>query len=294
MNIRQPLFIIGSPRSGTSLLRLILTCHSEIIVPPECGFMVWLYEKYCTWSSNDSANTNMRAQYIDDLFACKKFDTWMLDREVLDALLAEQQATDYAALSAIIYMAYARKYSRTVKIWGDKNNFHINNLSTLCAIYPDARFLHIVRDGRDVACSYREVMRRGSSSPYSPRLNTEIDAIAAEWSTNVLKVNDYLAKLDASRQMFVRYEDLVQDTKTAISAICRWLDLTFEEKMLSFYEDNRRLQLEPALTLDWKRRTLDPVSADTVGRFRTLLTLDEQRRFSEVASVALGLYRYID
>jgi len=293
MNIRQPLFVIGSPRSGTSLLRLILTSHSEIIVPPECGFIVWLYEKYCAWSSSDALDADSRAQYLDDLFLCKKFDTWGTERAALDELLAEHYPADYAGLCATIYMAYARKHSRTVTIWGDKNNFHINHLPTLRSIYPDARFVHIVRDGRDVACSYREVMLRGSSSPYSPNLNTDIDAIATEWSTNVLKVNDYLSSLDASRQMLIRYEDLVENTKTSVMEICRWLGLPFEEKMLEFHEVNRRMQLEPALTLDWKQRTLEPISDDTVGRYRTTLPIVEQIRFTEVAGDSLIKFGYM-
>lgn len=293
MNIRQPLFIIGSPRSGTSLLRLILTSHSDISVPPECGFVVWLHDKFSAWSTSDAADANSRNRYLDDLFSCKKFDTWEIERTALDTLLAEHQPSDYASLSAIVYMAYALKHSRTVSMWGDKNNFHINHLTTLNSIYPEARFLHIVRDGRDVACSYREVMQRKSSSPYSPRLNTDINEIATEWSTNVLKVSDYLFALDASRRLLLRYEDLVQNTESSVAGVCQWLGLQFEETMLEFHEANRRMKLEPALTLDWKQRTLEPISDDTVGRYRALLQTDEQILFAKVAGAALSRFGYM-
>lgn len=293
MNTEQPLFIIGNPRSGTSLLRLILTSHSAIIIPPECGFVIWLYEKYSAWSSADSTCSARRTQFLGDLYACKKFDTWELDRKLLENLIVERSPSDYAALCADVYKAYAQKLSRNVIFWGDKNNFHINCLKDLNNIYPKATFLHIVRDGRDVACSYREVMQHGSSSPYSPNFKTEIRAIAEEWSTNVIQVDNYLAGLDASRQMLVRYEDLVGKTNPTVATICEWLGLSVEDRMLEFHKDNRRMQLEPALTLDWKRRTLEPISEDTVGRYNTMLTLNELYDFTEIAGMALKRFGYV-
>jgi len=293
MNLQHPLFIIGSPRSGTSLLRLMLTTHSKIVIPPECGFIVWLYEKYGTWSLDNSVDAASRMQYLDDLLACKKFDTWELERGPLETILVEHQPRDYAALCATVYKAFALMHEKRPLIWGDKNNFHTGFLPLLNAIYPEALFLHIVRDGRDVACSYREVMRHCSTSPYSPRLATEINDIAIEWSTNVLKVDNYLSGLITSRRILIRYEDLVNDTAAALTDLCRWLGLSLEDAMLSAHEANRRLKLEPALTLDWKRRTLEPISADTVGRYQNLLSVKEKISFARLAGDTLRRFGYV-
>jgi len=292
MEARQPVFIIGSPRSGTSLLRLILTSHSQIVIPPECGFIVWLYREYKNWTAKDAVDDRLRGQFLIDLYACRKFDTWALDRAELNSLIINQQPSDYATLCALIYEAYAASQSRSVAVWGDKNNFHVNHLSTLSEIYPDARFLHLVRDGRDVACSYREVMKQNSMSPYAPQLPTDIESIADEWLTNVRKVDNYLSGLHGSKKRTVRYEDLVRQPESVISNICIWLGLVFEPKMLEFYDRNKRDQLEPSLTMDWKQRTMEPVSAGTVGRFRTLLTVDELESFNRVAGDMLSRFGY--
>jgi hypothetical protein len=292
MSIRQPIFIIGSPRSGTSLLRLLLTSHSEIVIPPECGFIVWLHQKYSNWAARDAIDSSLRCQFLDELFACKKFDTWALNRMALDSLIIKQKPADYATLCALIYTAYSHQHSRSTTIWGDKNNFYIDFLPTLNEIYPEARFLHIVRDGRDVACSYREVMQNKSASPYAPKLKTDIESIAIEWSANVLKVADSLNRLSNPRKMTVHYEDMVQKPESVLSSICSWLSLTYEPRMLAFHEINRRKQLEPALTMDWKQRTMEPISADTVGRYRTLLSAEEQDVFSMAAGPALTKFDY--
>lgn len=292
MNILQPVFIIGSPRSGTSLLRLIATSHSKIIIPPECGFIVWLHDKYGRWNVSDTVDREIRNQYLDDLYACKKFDTWELERDTLETLLLEQNPQDYASLCAAVVIAFGRKLKESPIVWGDKNNFHTDYLPLLQRIYPEARFLHIVRDGRDVACSYREVMEHRSASPYAPRLPTDIQKIAEEWSSNVLGVERHLGKLPASTRRLVRYEDLVENPQLEIMSICRWLELPFEEQMLRPHEVNGKLNLEPALTLNWKRRTLEPVSTDTVGRFQELLSVEEKARFASVAGDTLSLFGY--
>jgi Sulfotransferase family len=205
----------------------------------------------------------------------------------------EHRPVDYAALCAAVYLAFAMKQKKRPLIWGDKNNFHITHLPLLNAIYPQARFLHIIRDGRDVACSYREVMQLASSSPYSPHLPTDINDIALEWSTNVLRVDNDLSGLPDSQQLTIRYEDLVHDAAAVLVDVCHWLGLPFEEKMLAAHEVNLRMKLEPALTLDWKRRTLEPVSPDTVGRYRELLSAGEIASFESLAGDTLKKYGYV-
>lgn len=292
MNIQQPLFVIGSPRSGTSLLRLVLTNHSEIIIPPECGFIVWLHGKFSSWNKRDSINPATREQFLNELYACKKFDTWALDKATLDGLISDHQPSNYATLCALVYLAYMSKLGRSATIWGDKNNFHIDHLPLLDEIFPDARFLHIVRDGRDVACSYREVMNKKSASPYAPNLKTDIESIANEWSANVNKVACYLDELSNAKQTTVRYEDLVLQPESVLSEICSWLNVSYEPQMLAFHETNKCKQLEPFLTMDWKQRTVEPISADTVGRYRVLLSVEEQHLFNLAAGQSLAKYGY--
>lgn len=289
---QNPLFIIGSPRSGTSLLRLIMTSHTQVLIPPECGFITWLHNKYGSWCSSDSNDSIRLECFLDDLFECKKMDTWMMNREDVKKQILINHPSTYSELCSIIYLSYAISTERDFQLWGDKNNFYLNHLDELHSLYDNARFLHIVRDGRDVACSYREVMSGKTDSPYAPKLETNISDISIEWSNNVLKIDSFMTKLPIDRAMTIKYEDLVSDPENIINSVCRWLSIPFEASMINYYKENKSKKLEPEMTLDWKKRTLEPISNATVGRHARLLTSEDQYKFKELANIALKRFNY--
>lgn len=293
IKLDRPLFIIGSPRSGTSLLRLIMTSHSQILVPPECGFIIWLHTKYGNWHRADNKDGSKLTSFLYDLFESKKFDTWMLDKKIIEHQIVASQPESYAELCAIVYDAFGMSIRKDFAIWGDKNNFHLNHLDALLSLYKKARFLHIVRDGRDVACSYREVMSSKSRSPYAPKLETNITNIALEWSNNVMKVDSFMTLMPQEAGMTIRYEDLVLNSQSIITTICEWLGIQFEADMLNFYQQNKSKKLEPELTMDWKKRTLLPISDETVGRYTSSLTNEEQDEFLAAAARSLHRFSYV-
>ena len=289
----SPLFIIGNPRSGTSLLRLILTSHSCILIPPECGFIIWLYEKYNNWQMQDTNNTNRVHSFLDDLLACKKFDTWLLKRAIIETQIHNNQPQNYAELCKVVSYSFGLVTGKNLIIWGDKNNFYIHHLNKLRSLYKDAKFLHLVRDGRDVACSYREVMANQSNSPYAPKLGTNIADIALEWSNNVMKVDSFISTLSSESAITIRYEDLVLMPTPVIMKISDWLGVPFETDMLNFHQQNKMKKLEPDLTIDWKKRTLQPISDATVKRYTSLLSKEEQDSFLVIAISELQRFLYI-
>ena len=128
----NPIFIIGSPRSGTTLLRLILTCHSEVIVPPECGFIIWLRVKYQSWSIDNCFDDVMIESFVNDLLASKKFDTWGLNEALISSLITKLRPRTYAQLCMCIYKAYAESKGGVFKYWGDKNNYYVLNSYHKC------------------------------------------------------------------------------------------------------------------------------------------------------------------
>lgn len=289
----SPIFVIGSPRSGTTLLRLILTSHSYILIPPECGFIIWLKNKYGKWNIYDNKNRQLVNKFISDLFACKKFETWKMNKSIIEDMIINNNPQTYKELCFVIYAAFSASLGRNFTIWGDKNNFYLHHLNDLFSLWEKARFLHIVRDGRDVACSYREVMAEQSNSPYAPELKTSIVDIALEWSRNVEKIDSFMSTMSCESAMTIRYEDLVLSPKKTIKSICYWLNINYDNNMILFYEKNRNNNLEPNLTMDWKKRTLKPISGDTVKRYTSLLTKEEQSEFKISANHILKMYSYI-
>jgi hypothetical protein len=270
----------------------MLTCHSKIIIPPECGFIVWLQQTYSNWRQLDSANESRVDNFLDDLFGAKKFDTWGISRSVLKKHIVDTEPDNYASLCMQVYAAYGNSIKKSFTIWGDKNNFYLNYLNEILSLYKNARFLHIVRDGRDVACSYREVMEKSFSSRYAPQLPVDISEIAMEWATNVTNTNNFLSKLPNQSAMTIRYEELVKSPASTIKHVCAWLGVPYEENVNNFYSINKNKALEPSATIDWKKRTLQPISDETVGIFMRKLTSREKEKFCKTAASALSLFSY--
>lgn len=291
-SMNEPVFVLGNPRSGTSLLRLMLTSHSEVVIPPEAGFMCWLHAKYAPFSKYDWRDTSKLALFCADVAGSKKFDTWNLATRDVVASLASSRPETYAEACECVYKAFVQKTKPSATRWGDKNNFHCGRVHVLRSLFPKAQFLHIVRDPRDVACSYRDVMNLASQSPYRPNLPVNFEQIAQQWIENVSSVRMTCGHMPAWQRCVIRYEDLVNSSGETLSGICRWLGLEFEAEMLRFNEKNKAECLEPETTLDWKRRTLDPPTASRVGRYVRDLTIEERVGIEAVAGAEMERFGY--
>lgn len=290
--MRPPIFIIGNPRSGTTLLRLMVNNHPHIVVPPECGFAVWWYEKYRDWGIDAGREPQVLDGFLTDLAASKKIETWNLDYGALRDFIAAGRPADYGELVSCVYTFFGDATGKTFHRWGDKNNFYIQHIATLEAIFPEARYVHIVRDGRDVACSYRKLAATPMDSKYAPHLATDIAAIATEWHDNNAGAAAAFAALDPARVCVVRYEDLVTSSEAELRRICACLDEPFDEQMLQYYLWNQKAQQEPVEFLQWKRKTLEMPTDSEVGKFRRLLTAEEIAIFDRIAGDTLARYGY--
>jgi hypothetical protein len=195
--------------------------------------------------------------------------------------------SSYSAAAAAIYGAYAASVGRAGARWGDKNNFHTHHVAAIHEIFPEALFLHLVRDGRDVAVSYRGLARRQLDGPYAPRLPLEIGAIASQWSEGFRVASAALSRLNPGAVALVRFEDLVTDPEHTLTRVCAFIGEKFESSMLSFHQRNRELNLEPPSFLAWKQRSLEPPDPELVGVHRRELTPAELDAFEAVAAAEL-------
>jgi hypothetical protein len=275
------------------MLRLMLTTHPQLVVPPECGFMVWLQPEFGHWNVGELGGQKLAVRFVDAVVATRKFDTWGLTRDEVGMAVTARRPKSYADACDAIYRSFAKHFGKPDAEWGDKNNYYLSHIATISSIYPDARFIHIVRDGRDVACSYREVMASHSDSQYRPILPVKIDEIARQWASNISAIRAQFAVLRPKSFLQIRYEDLTENPERELTRACNWLGVKFEPKMLEFFNDNRALGLEPSATIDWKRRTLQPVCRDSVGRYMRLLSVTETAEFHSIAGAELQLYGYM-
>ena len=292
MDYSPPFFILANPRSGSSLFRIICDCNSQLSVPPESGFLVWWSSKYGTVTAEELADFNFLEVLVSDILSSKKIETWGLEKQVLLQYIVEHSPENYAEVASLVYYFQAGIRDKKPKRWGDKNNYYIHHLAELVTLYPKAKFIHLVRDGRDVACSYKNLKKIDSNSPYFPHLTDEIEAIAHEWSGNNRKIAAFLKGIDTENVLQVRYEDLLLDLKATSEVVCSFLEVNFDETMLRYYELNAKNAIEPAKTLDWKKKTLQQPDTSKIGQYKAQLTSEELKTFHAVAQTTLSTYHY--
>jgi hypothetical protein len=213
-----PFFIVGSARSGTTLLRLMLNAHPDVAVPPESRFITEL------WAHSPEVD---RRSFLDALRTHARFNAWELPIERVEEELGDRSPIVYADAIDAVYRAYTK--ARGKKTWGDKTPRYVEDIPFLARQFPDARFVHLVRDGRNVALSYADV-------PFGPKT---VAKAADLWARRVSTGMRDGRALGPDRYLEMRYEDLVEDIEGRAKEICDFLGLAFDAGMLDYTERAR-------------------------------------------------------
>jgi hypothetical protein len=216
--VSAPFFIVGSARSGTTLLRLILNAHPDVAVPPESRFVVELF----TGGNEVDADAFLRR-----LGAHHRFHTWELPIEAVRDEIGDATRLAYAAAVGAAFTAYARVQGKSR--WGDKTPRYVQHIPLLAGLWPAARFIHLIRDGRDVARSYADV-------PFGPKT---VGKAARLWAVRVRTGITDGRRLEQGRYLEINYEDLVDDAEGETKDICDFLELDFDPGMLDYTERAR-------------------------------------------------------
>lgn len=227
-----PLFIVGAERSGTTLLRVMLNSHPQLAVPPDFPFigrtwsLRWRYAR-----AHRRLDANRMAQ---EVMTSKFFRDWDLDRErVLDAI-ARVDDPGFADVIACFFIAYASAHGKVR--WGDKTPTNSLDIPLIARLFPGCKFIHLIRDGRDVAQS----LRKASFGPNS------VARAAERWTRHTRTAIRAGAALESTEYLEVRYEDLVDDAERVLRDICRFVGLPFDGAMLT-YEAGALEALPPRL-----------------------------------------------
>jgi hypothetical protein len=277
----EPIFIIANPRSGSTLLRLMLTSHPNICVPPECGWIVGKYDKYGSCNGDIDYGS-----FVEDFFhtSTKKVETWdILPKELMGALM-EKSPNTYQELVNTVYQLYIDKHQPGKKVWGDKNNFYVHHIDELLEMFPKAKYIFLSRDGRDVAVSYMDMSQY--TQKYAPRVTSDPVVAFGEWA-NVQSTID--RKLQGKDFVSVKYEELVQDPETVLAALCRSIGQVYSSDMLLYHKNN----YEPVATLAWKQKTKEPPMTSQVGRWKNSLTPTQLESIEGILRSQPNLHRFM-
>jgi hypothetical protein len=234
------LFVVGCPRSGTTLLQRILDAHPQLAVTHEQWWIPPFYRKRVGLTPEG----HVTAALIPRLFEHKQFPKLGLTREELEGLLAGGEPVAYARFVSAVYDLYAR--ARGKPLAGDKNPDYVRQMPLLHGLWPGAKFVHLLRDGRDVCLSLRNWKRPNhSASRRSTWSSDPVLTAAFYWAWHVRAGREAAAALGPGQYGEVRYESLVARPREETAGLCRLLGFPFDEGMLRFHEG--RTRAEPGL-----------------------------------------------
>lgn len=275
-------FVVGMNRSGTTLLRMMLDAHPDLTIPPETHFVPALI-KAC---KQDGATPESALEAMKSAREWGDFE--ISDEEMLGRLRALPSLRPGPAVRAF-YEIYAERQGKPR--YGEKTPTYVERMKLIQRALPEAHFVHVIRDGRDVALSVLD------------RTVRELTAgdIARRWRKKVLQARDDAPALE--HYMEIRYEDLILETEPTLQRVCDFCRLDWRDDLLRYHERSadRLQEMARALPgggrsqeLTVERRlathamTTKPPSADRVQRWRKQMSEQQRLDFEERAGDLLA------
>jgi hypothetical protein len=254
-------FILGRPRSGTTLLRTLFDAHPNAATPIECAFIINMNQKYGHISNWTRENL---LSFHEDVQKHIKFDTWNIDLEKLksDLLLCEGENT-FQTVCKVVYMDYISLFPKEEIKWiGDKNPVYATYTPLLLQLFPESKFIHLIRDPRDNIISLKNVDFEG---PFTALL-------AYRWQHSARKLY-YIKKKFPEQFYTIRYEDLVREPEKYYREMCNFLSLPYYDHVFNFYkkQDEAMQQFKSDKVMKYHKSLFSPINTSKVDLWKTQL-----------------------
>lgn len=277
-------FVVGVPRSGTTLLRLMLDAHPEIAIPAESHF----YPAVLAAAQEDG---DWLERVLDAMTGSHTWADYGLDAGAFTRRVRALDPTAAGDVLRAFYRMYAARFGKSA--WGDKWPGNLLHMTQIAALLPEARFVHIIRDGRDVALSLREMWWRPGDS---------YEECIALWAARIRTAREQAAGL---AYLEVRYEVLVREPRETLARICAFIATGYDEAMLRYFE---RAQARHDEISDWTiggrhipradlvavhANTQRPLSEEPIGRWRTAMSTADAAACERVAGDMLATLGYL-
>lgn len=261
----RPVFIVGCPRSGTSLLRNLLRSHPHLAFPRESHFIPRFSRAY-----GDPRDEHAAIDLARRVLSLSWIERWELD-VTPDAFAG---CRSFRAVVSTLFEAWARREGKPR--WGDKTPHYLTEIRTLLRLFPEGQVVHVYRDGRDVALSWLRTRLHPAN----------LCTAATLWRTWVRAGRCAGAAVAGDAYTEVAYERLVNDTRATMQEVCAFLHEPFSDAVL----------VPSPLPQGPRIRALSVSAAEVVpanaGQWRTQLSARERALFAAVAGDLLAELGY--
>ena len=279
-------FVVGVNRSGTTLLRMMLDAHPQLTIPPETHFVPELIE------AAEGPSPTPESLLATITRQREWGDFGLSEEELLDRFRAIEPLNAGDALREF-YSAYAERVGKPR--WGEKTPIYVKSMRRIERALPEARFVHVIRDGRDVALSIRD--RAVKEHP--------IDRIAERWVRRITRAREQAKRLEHYEE--IRYEALVLDTRATLERVCEVFELPWDDALLDYHErsadrleemkrelpeSGKRTTLSVERRMATHARTTEKPDPRRVSRWRESMDRGDREQFESIAGPLLAELGY--
>lgn len=212
----DPLFIVYKRRSGSTFLADLLSKHPAIGLAPESRFVLNLMQ----WDDGRGRQVTEASleEVLDVLYQEPKFRTWKLSREELRTHVSGRLPLSTAEFARCVMRRYCRKHHPGCVVWGLKKGEYLYNVAELRSLFPQAQFVHILRDGRAVFASSKRARHSETGEPFE----TKAGRSATAW-INVVRV--FERAHDEQYAYEVQYEELMRTPAPSLKRLLYFLSV---------------------------------------------------------------------
>ncbi len=227
----QIAFIVGMGRSGTTLLTNMLNSNPEVIASPENEFIIHSYRTFYNKDFNDVEVVDSYIDMFNHNFN-RVISIWKPGDELKNDILQlkDKSFENVCKLSYLNY-PFSQKDKKNVSWVIDKNPFYSLHIDTLKVIFPEAKFIVIVRDYRDNIISRKK---------YSDQ-NVPLHKLAADWNYYYERIFKSFAKNNIQHHL-IKYEDLANNPTGSLQSLCVYLGVNYSDEMLNFQELSKEMK----------------------------------------------------
>jgi hypothetical protein len=274
----MPTFMIGTQRSGSNLLRLMLNQLGEIAAPHPPHVLERFMPLMDTYG--DLASDASFAQLVDDV--CRLVEANPVPWEAV-SLDREAVAADCRQRSLVA--VYGAVHDRMAAAWGAadwvcKSLANVHYLPEISAHYPDARYVYLYRDGRDVAVSFRAAVVG----------EKHFHSIATQWHREQQLALNRPSSIPGEQCFPISYEQLTTNPEASLRSLCAFLGAEYRDSMLEFNQSSEAERTARSGSM-WGNVT-QPVIRGNSRKFLQRANEDDIRIFESVAGTSLDALGY--
>ena len=275
----RPVFVGACPRSGTTLLRLMLDNHPDMAVPQETNFVRPLWWRRVQFGDlRDAANRRRVAEWIFTDRDCRggRLRGGEVSRKEAIARVADAPPTVGGIVQACLEL-YAQTHAKPR--WGDKRPAYSGFIPALFAMFPHAQYVNVVRDPRSASASQ---IPMGWDEPA-----VAFPAAVARWEASIERTDRFARALRPDQLLDVRYEDLVTDPHGTLRRVCEFTGLRDGDAIDAMVAAERRADYGGT-----QERLTGPVTTASIERWRERLSAEQIALVEQAAAPHLDRLGY--